>query len=76
MTKLNVCEVCKPFEYLECCCFQNQVEYVLDTLIQKIFSMVIKLNNFWGDQTDVLATKEALLLGDYVVCQRVLLFDR
>ena len=36
-------------------------KYFLDTLIQKIFFQIIKINIFWGELTDNSAVKEALL---------------
>ena len=36
------------------------MKYFLDTLIQKIFVYIIKINIFWGELTDNSAKKEAL----------------
>ena len=37
-----------------------KLKKVLDTLIQKLFFLIIKINNFWGDRTDISA-KQALV---------------
>ena len=46
--------------YQQCFCFQNQIKYFLDTVIQKTFFKIIKINNFLGDLTDISAKQEAL----------------
>ena len=42
-----------------------KIKYIifLDTLIQKIFFEIIKINNFRGELTDNSAKKEALIIG-------------
>ena len=40
--------------------FSKSNKTFLDTLIQKIFFQIIKINNFRGDLTDISAKKEAL----------------
>ena len=41
--------------------FKIKLNIFLDTLIQKIFFQIIKINNFRDDLTDISAKKEALL---------------
>ena len=51
----------------QCFLFQNQINYFLDTLIQQKYFQIMKINNFWGELTDISAKKEALALTtDYV----------
>ena len=38
------------------------MKYFLDTLIQKIFFCIIRINIFWGELADNSAKKEALAL--------------
>ena len=47
----------------QCFLFQNKIKYFLDTLIQKIFCQIIKINNFRGELTDNSAKKEALIVS-------------
>ena len=47
--------------YNRCFCFQNYIKYLLGTLIQRNHSLIIKINNFRGDLTDILAVTKTLL---------------
>ena len=47
--------------WTQCFLVQNQAKYLLDTLIQKIFSYIMKINIFWGELTENSAKTEALL---------------
>ena len=38
-----------------------KIKQFFDTLIQKIFLQTMKINNIWGDLTDISAVKEALM---------------
>ena len=44
----------------QCFCFQNDIKYFLDTLIQNFLMYIMNLTNFQGDLTDISAKKEAL----------------
>ena len=44
----------------QCFRFQNEINYILDTLSQKRFFYVMKMSNFWGELTGTSAKKEAL----------------
>ena len=50
--------------YNQCVCFQNEIKHFLDTLIQTIFFVEMKINNFQGDLTDDSAKKEALVITE------------
>ena len=41
--------------------FKIELNVFLDTLIQKIFIKIMKINNFRGELTDISAIKEALV---------------
>ena len=45
----------------QCFCFQNLVNYSLDTLILRMYSLTIEINNFWGALTDISAKIDALV---------------
>ena len=49
--------------YTECFCSQKlkNNNYFLDTLSQKTFFFIMKINNFRGDLADISAQKEALV---------------
>ena len=42
-------------------CFQNKIKHFLDTLIQKLFLQIMKMNKFRGDLTDISAKTKPLL---------------
>ena len=44
--------------------FSKLNNFFMDTLIQKIYFQITKINNFRGDLTDISAIKEALEGGD------------
>ena len=46
--------------------FSKLTFFVVDTLIQIIFIQIIKIDDFWGDLTDISAGKEALVLIGYL----------
>ena len=46
----------------QCFCFQNYIKCFLDTLIQKMFLQIEKINNFQGELTDISVWKEALVM--------------
>ena len=41
--------------------FQNQINLFLDTLIQQIYILIVQMNNFPGDLSDVSAKTAALI---------------
>ena len=45
----------------QCFFLQNEIKCFMDTLIQKIIFQIMKINNFQGDLTNILAIKEALV---------------
>ena len=41
----------------QCFCFQNEINYYLDNLVKKLIFLIMKINNFRGDLTDITAKK-------------------
>ena len=53
--------------------FQNQVKYVLDTLVLQILIFIMYIPTFWGDLTDLQATTNTLSLWlGMCQCNRVI----